>query len=146
MAEANVIDAQPRMVRKSFIVTVDVDESRSYEDIKFISLKQDRKSFAREFLHSDEIQFIEGQEELAAAWMSVGNGALPLNLFMSAGVEVAPAPTQDVHQALGILHRLYDNGDLDCLYTEEAYASLRQMEALLVSADSALRGGGPAAL
>ena len=139
MAEVNVNEAQPRRVRKSFIVTVDVDESRKYEDIKFISMNQDRSALREAILHGEGDQFFEGQEELAANWMGMGNGALPLNLFMSSGLEVAPAPTADVHQALGILRQLYDNGDLDCLHTDEAYTSLRQMEALLAKADTALQ-------
>lgn len=139
MAEVNVIEAQPRMVRKSFIVTVDVDESRRYEDVKFISVNQDRSALREAILHGEGIQFIEGQEELAAEWMAVGNGALPLNLFMSNGVEIAPAPTHDVHQALEILRKLHDNGGLDYLPTDEAYSNLRQMEACLVKADAALQ-------
>ncbi len=138
MADANVNEVPAGKVRQSFIVAVDVDESASYDDIIFINPNQNSAVLAKYLSESDEVLFFEGQESLAARWMAMGKGALPLSLFMCSGPQIAPAPTNDVRQALSILNQLYNNGDLDNLQTDDAYDRLRQMEALLVNAEAAL--------
>ena len=79
-----------------------------------------------------------------------GSGAresLALNLFMSQGVDICPAPLDDVTRALSILNNLFNDGALDCLPTDAAYDSLREMESCLkragqvLQSEAALRSG-----
>lgn len=138
MADANVIGACGAKVHRSFVVTVEVDESRSVKDLKFISTRMGKDAAFDALVNGPGEVFFEGSEELATAWMSLGNGALPLQLFMDPGVAIAPAPAQQLRQAREILNRLYDDGDLDHLQTDRAYDALRLIEDLIAEAETSM--------
>ena len=139
MADANINELSTGKVRKSFVITVDVDESRSMTDVKFISTSIGKEAVLDALMNDPSEVFFEGQEELAARWMSMGNGSLPLHLLDMVGVDVAPAPADDVTQALNILDTLFSNGTLDNLQSDEAYTALREMEDRLMRAEKVLR-------
>lgn len=140
MAVRNIDEVSPRKVRKSFVVTVDVNEAASADDLVFISPNQDKNAITNQMMQNPGAVFFHGQEDLAARWMAMGSGALPLNLFTSSDVSVVEAPIANVREARRLLDQLYDNGDLDCLPTDEAYASLREVFQLLKQTETSLSG------
>ncbi len=138
MSDAGINAVRPTRVHNSFVITVGIDESRCMAGVTFFG-KGMGKEALREAMHNqlNEVLF-EGQGVLAKSWMSMGNGALPLNLFMMSRLDAALPPVDDIARARNYFRQLHDCGGQKIQATQKFYPHLLQLEELLARVDRCL--------